>query len=195
MRKGANEMAKHNKHLFRLNSRRAAIVVYECLGVVVVALIAVLLTLTYVVRVVGVDGTSMMPTLKDNDRLLLTYYEKTYDRGDIVVIDRYGEEPLIKRIIAIGNDTVEIEHGQVRVNGDLLKEFYIQGTTEIDADSNAKRKWEVQEGFVFVMGDNRNPGASVDSRKDSIGLISVKDIVGRARWCIWPPSSFGSIYD
>ena len=188
-------MAKHNKHVFRLNSRRAAIVVYECLGVIVAALIAVLLTLTYVVRVVGVDGSSMMPTLKDNDRLLLTYYEETYDRGDIVVIDRYGDKPLIKRIIAIGNDTVEIEGGQVKVNDELLNEYYIQGTTELDPDSDGKKKWEVPEGFVFVMGDNRNPGASVDSRKDSIGLISVKDIVGRARWCIWPPSSFGSIHD
>lgn len=183
-------MAKHNKHTFRLNSRRAAIVVYDWIGAVVVALIAILVLLTYVLRVVGVDGDSMLPTLHDNDRLILTYNEDKYDPNDIVVIDRYTDAPLIKRVIAVAGDTIEIINTTVYINGQPLQEPYIQGTT---LPRDFKGKLLIPPDYVFVMGDNRTD--SHDSRSEDIGLVSVKDIVGRARWCVWPPSSFGSIYD
>jgi len=183
-------MEKHRRYTFRQNSRRAAIAVYDWIAAVVVALIAIVLVLTYILRVVGVDGDSMVPTLLDGDRLLLTYAEAKYDQGDIVVIDRYNNEPLIKRVIAVGGDTIEIVDTQVYVNNVMLVEPYINGTT-IARDMN--KKVVVPSGYVFVMGDNRT--VSKDSRMNEIGLISEKDIVGRARWCIWPPTSFGSIYD
>lgn len=183
-------MAEHKKHAFRINSRRAAIVVYDWISAIVLALIAILIMLTYVMRIVGVDGESMMPSLKDGDRLVLTYNSEPYDVGDIIVIDRYGEEPLIKRIIAVGDSTIEIVDTNVIVNGVQQSEWYIQGITR---PHNSITKWEVPDGYVFVMGDNRSD--SHDSRDEDIGLISEKDIVGRARWCVWPPSSFGSIYD
>lgn len=183
-------MAKHNKHLFRLNSRRAAIAVYDWMGAVVAALIAIVVVLTYVLRVVGVDGDSMVPTLQDEDRLLLTYNSSHYAQGDIIVIDRYSEEPLIKRVIAVGGDTIEIVNTKVYVNDVELAEPYIQGTT---VARDLKGKTVVPAGYLFVMGDNRS--ISKDSRMEEIGLISVKDVVGKARWCIWPPASFGSIYD
>lgn len=183
-------MAKHNKYTFRQNSRRVAIAVYDWLGAVMAALIVIVLVLTYILRVVGVDGDSMVPTLLDGDRLLLTYAESDYEQGDIVVIDRYSNEPLIKRVIAVGGDAIEIINTQVYVNNVMLVEPYINGTT-VSRDMN--KKVIVPPGYVFVMGDNRT--VSKDSRLNEIGLISEKDIVGRARWCIWPPTSFGSIYD
>ena len=183
-------MANQKKYQFRMNSRRAAIMIYDWIGAVVLALIGIMIMLTYVMRIVGVDGESMMPGLKDGDRLVLTYNSAPYDIGDIIVIDRYGEEPLIKRIIAVGDSTVEINGTDVYVNGVKQSEWYIQGTTR---PHGAVTKWEVPDGYVFVMGDNRSD--SHDSRDEDIGLISEKDIVGRARWCVWPPSSFGSIYD
>lgn len=183
-------MGKHNQHAFRLYSRRAAIVIYDWIGAVVVALIAIVVLLTYILRVVGVDGDSMLPTLQDGERLLLTYNTDQYDQGDIIVIDRYNDEPLIKRVIAVGGDTVEINNTRVFVNNVELVEPYIQGTT---VARDIKGKVAVPSGYVFVMGDNRS--ISKDSRMNEIGLISEKDIVGKARWCVWPPASFGTIYD
>ena len=183
-------MGKHNKHIFRLNSRRAAVAVYDWIGAIVVALIAIVVALTYMLRVVGVDGDSMLPTLQDGDRLLLTYNTKTLDHGDIIVIDRYNDDPLIKRVIAVGGETISIENTTVYVNGIEMVETYIQGTT---VARDVKDEMVVPAGYVFVMGDNRS--ISRDSRMNEIGLISVKDIVGKARWCIWPPKSFGRIYE
>ncbi len=183
-------MGKHNKHIFRLNSRRAAVAVYDWIGAIVVALIAIVVALTYMLRVVGVDGDSMLPTLQDGDRLLLTYNTKTLDHGDIIVIDRYNDDPLIKRVIAVGGETISIENTKVFVNNVELVETYIQGTT---VARDVKEEMVVPAGYVFVMGDNRS--ISKDSRMNEIGLIAVKDIVGKARCCIWPPESFGRIYE
>lgn len=183
-------MGKHNKHLFRLNSRRAAITVYDWLAAAVAALIAIVIVLTYVLRVVGVDGDSMVPTLYHNDRLLLTYNTSELDQGDIIVIDRYSTEPLIKRVIAVGGDSVEIINTKVYVNNIELVEPYIKGTT---VARDTKGKIRIPAGYVFVMGDNRS--ISKDSRMKEIGLISTKDIVGKVRWCVWPPTSFGNVYD
>ena len=154
------------------------------------SLTVIVLLLTYVMRIVGVDGGSMLTTLQHEDRLLLTYADNEFAYGDIVVIDRYSGEPLIKRVIAVGGDTIEIVNTQVVVNGVRLDEPYIQGSTVL---RDMKGKVTIPDGYVFVMGDNRS--ISKDSRLNEIGLISVKDIVGKARWRVWPPSAFGKIYE
>lgn len=181
---------KHNRYTFRQNSRRAAIAVYDWIGAIVASLTVIVLLLTYVLRVVGVDGGSMLPTLEDDDRLLLTYASDEFEYGDIVVIDRYAGEPLIKRVIAVGGDTIEIINTEVFVNGVRLSESYIRGNT-VPRDMTGEVL--VPEGFVFVMGDNRS--VSKDSRMNEIGLISEKDIVGKALWRVWPPTAFGKIYE
>lgn len=183
-------MRKHDKFTFRLNSRRAAIVIYDWIGAVIAALTAIVVILTYILRVVGVDGDSMQPTMQNGDRLLLTYTCSELEQGDIVVIDRYDTEPLIKRVIATGGDTIEIVNTKVYVNNVMLVEPYIKGTTTARDMSG---KLTVPPGYIFVMGDNRT--VSKDSRMNAVGLISEKDVVGKARWCIWPPKSFGSIRD
>ena len=174
------------KHVFsaRERNRHAVITVYEWAGVIVATMTVLLLLLTFVVRIVGVKGDSMLPTLRNGDRLLLSCLSTQYTQGDIVVIDRYTEDALIKRVIAIENDVVSIEDGEVYINGQQLSEPYIQGIT-VNKDFNETAV--VPKGCVFVMGDNRSD--SRDSRMDEIGMISQKDIVGKVLVTIWPPSS------
>ena len=170
-------------------SRRLVVSVYDWVGTIVVALAVFALLLSYVFRVVGVDGDSMLPTLNNEDRLLLSTFDTEYQHGDIVVVDRYTDEPLIKRVIAVGGDTLSItSSGVVSVNGTVLDEPYIQGETVLfDFPGTTK----VPSGYLFVMGDNRS--MSKDSRKTEIGLISIKDVVGKAVYRVWPLQSFGKI--
>ena len=164
---------------------------YEWVEAAVFSLIVVVLVFAFIFRIVGVDGTSMMTTLKDSDRLILTHLLYEPERGDIVVINRYTKEPLIKRVIGVAGDTVEIDEEQhrVRINGVLLDEPYIHVPTY--PEGMAGKTVEIPDGKVFVLGDNRV--ASLDSR--SIGLIDEGDILGKAVFRILPFDRIGSIYE
>ena len=140
----------------------------------------------------------MYPTLHEGDQLLISSFG--YDepeRGDIVVLmaDGFMDEPLVKRVIALGGDTVEIdgEEGVVYVNGEALYEPYINdlaGQAMYTGDLTGA--FTVPEGEVFVMGDNRN--GSSDSRKlYEIGTIPYEKIVGKAIFRIFPFSRVGSL--
>lgn len=93
------------------------------------SLIVVVLVFTFLFRIVGVDGRSMQTTLMDKDRLILSALPYTPERGDIVVINRYTKEPLVKRIIAVENDTISIDEESHRVilNGEILDEPIYSG--------------------------------------------------------------------
>jgi signal peptidase I len=164
---------------------------YEWVEAAIFSLICVVLVFTFLFRVVGVDGPSMTPTLLNTERLIMTNLNYTPERGDIVVINRYTQEPLVKRIIALAGDYLEIdgETGEVRVNGETLNETYIQGTTY---PKEFQSPQTVPENCVFVMGDNREN--STDSRSLMVGFVPVKNIMGKAVWRIWPFSKFGSVY-
>lgn len=181
----------------------AAATLYEWIEAAVVSLVCVALVYCFLFRVVGVDGESMQMTLMDQDRLLLTSGYEQVTRGDIVVISRELKpditaadgggrtvmlEPLIKRVIAVGGDTLSIEDGQVYLNGELLSEPYLNQTTPAFELTGTVT---VPEGHVFVMGDNR--WDSHDSRWNDIGFVEVGDIVGKVFWRIWPLSSFGAV--
>ena len=169
--------------------RRYLLSLYDWMGTLIVALSIFALLFAFVIRVVGVDGTSMEPTFQNGDRLLLSVTEDTYLRGDIVVVDRYTDEPLIKRVIAVGGDTISIDTaGRVFVDGEMLDETYIQGETVLRDFSGPLK---IPQGYLFVMGDNRS--VSKDSRSAEIGLISVKDVVGKAVYCVWPLDAIGKI--
>ena len=146
------------------------------------------LLFTFLFRVVGVEGDSMMDTLYGGDRLILCPALSSPDRGDIVVINRYTDEPLVKRVIGVAGDTLEIDEElhRVRLNGELLDEPYVQYPTPA---YDMTGEVAVPEGYVFVMGDHRND--SHDSRAADIGLVPVDDIVGWAAFRIWPPQRIG----
>ena len=182
-------MKRLNASYERSLGRRLIVSVYDWVGTIVVALAVFSLLLAYVFRVVGVDGDSMLPTLNDGDRLLLSTYDTDFQYGDIVVVDRYTEEPLIKRVIAVGGDTLTItSDGVVSVNGSVLDEPYIQGETLLFEFPGTTK---IPSGYLFVMGDNRS--MSKDSRKTEIGLVSVKDVVGKAVYRVWPMQFLGKV--
>ncbi len=174
----------------RSKERRLVTTLFDWVGAMVTALVVLVVLFTFVFRNVGVDGDSMQPTLQTGDRLLLSSLVSDYQRGDIVVIDRYTDEPLIKRVVAMAGDTVEIlGDGTLLINGLEQHEPYIQGYT---VPRDIEGVVTVPDGCLFVMGDNRT--TSKDSRLNEIGMVSVKDVVGKAIFRLWPLSSFGGVY-
>lgn len=158
------------------------------------AVIVVFLIFALVFKAVGVDGDSMVPTLIDGDWVAVSGITMSVDRGDIVVITQPWERnvPIIKRIIAVGGDTVDIDFdtNEVFVNGVLIDEPYIAEPTSVSYDVDFPIT--VDEGKVFVMGDNRN--VSLDSRSSKIGLIDERYILGKALVRIYPASEW-KIYE
>ena len=138
---------------------------------------------------VRVDGSSMLPTLEDGELVVVNRLAYVFGaqakRGDIVVFDSplAPEEDLIKRVIGLSGDEIKIEAGQVYINGTPLEEPYI---SESPAYSGI---WQIEDGCVFVLGDNRND--SSDSH--SWGPLATKDIVGKAILIYWPLSKISLI--
>lgn len=160
--------------------------VYDWLDSLIYAILLILLIFTFFFRVVGVNGDSMNPTLQSGDWLTVSAITNEVKTGDIVVITQPNSlnEPLIKRVIAKGGDTVNIDfiEGTVTVNGKILYEPYIAEKTEISGDY--VYPLEIPEGYIFVMGDNRNN--SLDSRFRTIGLIDERYVLGVAETRIYP---------
>ena len=167
-----------------------AATLYDYVGAIVAAMVMLVLLFTFLFRAAGVHGDSMQPTLQNGDRLVLVSHFYTPSRGDIVVINRYTEEPLIKRVIGVAGDRVYIDEtmGFVYINGERLNESYISGFT---ASREMVGEVTVPEGCLFVLGDNR--GISKDSRFREIGMVKVTDVVGRAVFRLWPITKFGLI--
>ena len=179
---------KHSK----VNSaqKRAVNAAYEWVGAMITALLIPVILFALFIRVVTVEGTSMNNTLMNNDRLVLYCYDTNYEYGDIVVIDRHTQSPLIKRVIAVGGDTVEItSDARVYRNGELLEESYTLGETERHSVIGTVT---VPDGHLFVLGDNRS--VSHDSRSREIGFVPVSDVVGKAILRVWPLRTFGGLY-
>ncbi len=150
------------------------------------AVIVVFFIFAFVFRVVGVDGDSMMPTLHNGDWLAVSGGITEPERGDIVVVTQPWERnvPIIKRVIAVENDTVDIDFANhlVYVNGEVIDEPYILEPTQLQYDMQFPLT--VDEGCVFVMGDNRND--SLDSRSTQIGLVDERYILGKTLFRIYP---------
>ncbi len=167
-------------------------VVYEWAEAVTVAFAVVVLVFAFLFRLVSVDGTSMMSTLEDGQRLILSRFPYTPAYEDIVVISlEEGAEPLIKRIIGLPGDTIEVtDEGAVLRNGEQLTEAYIRVATDKE---NMEGAVTVPDGMVFVMGDNRARNCSLDSR--TFGCISQTTLVGKAVFRVSPLNQWGSLYD
>ena len=162
---------------------------YEWVRALVCTVLAAVLLFTFVVRVVVVDGESMRETLQDQDILLALCDPLcgTYEAGDIVVLSKETFEngnPIIKRVIATEGQWVDIdfEAGIVYVNGNPLEESYTKTPTNLYEGVNFPLM--VEDGCVFVMGDNRNE--SKDSRSPEIGQVDKREILGKAIFLFLP---------
>ena len=161
---------------------------YEWVQALVCSVLVVVMLFTFVIRLIGVDGHSMVPTLQDGDRLLVlnSLLYDDYKYGDIVVLrkDTFMEEPIVKRVIAEEGQTVDIDFstGSIYVDGVLLKENYINELTFLE--EGTEFPLTVPEGSVFVMGDNRNH--SSDSRDSRLGTVDVRYVIGKAVFLAFP---------
>jgi len=148
--------------------------------------IAILINL-FLAQATRVYGSSMEPNLHTDQRLVVekvSYRFHDPQRGDVVVIrmPERGPELLIKRIIALPGETIEIRNGQVLINGNAIDEPYLTQPTR-----GSYGPTTISEGYVFVMGDNR--GASNDSRV--FGPVELEQVVGRAWVSYWPLEQLG----
>jgi len=174
--------------------RSAAAELLEYLHDIVYILALILLVLTFCFRVVIVSGSSMFSTLVDGDYLLLLNNPLCgeLEQGDIVVasMDRFrGGEAIVKRVIATEGQTVDIDfrQGIVFVDGVALEEEYIYTQTHLS--EGMEFPLVVEEGCVFLMGDNRMD--SRDSRAPEIGQVDTREILGRAVFLMLPGTGTG----
>lgn len=162
---------------------------YEWVQSLVGSVLIVVAIFTFVIRMMGVDGHSMLNTLQHGDRLLvvnsLLYHDYKY--GDIVILRKDGvfdDDPIVKRVIAVEGQTVDIDftEGIVYVDGEALEEDYIREPTYIA--EGTEFPLTVPEGSIFVMGDNRN--GSSDSRDYRLGTVDTRYVIGKAAFLIFP---------
>ena len=168
--------------------------IYDWIYCLSVALIICVVIFAFFIRLIDGRGTSMNPTLNNNDKMLVSglFYEPKV--GDVVVFkkDEYDpERALVKRVIATEGQVInmDFDHGIVYVDGVPIEEDYIMEPTTNKIDFIGPQT--VPEGCVFVMGDNRN--ASTDSRKKEIGMVDTRLILGRAYAVVYPLSQVRAI--
>ena len=165
---------------------------FDWITSVVIAVIFLCVVFTFIVRPVRVDGDSMLPTLQDGNWLIVSAFDTNPKQGEIVIVTQPNETakggPVVKRVIAVGGQEVDIDfdEGIVYVDGEALDEPYILEKTHRSFD--VKFPLTVPEGYLFVMGDNRND--SLDSRSTKIGLIDERYVLGSCLFRVYP---FGEI--
>lgn len=179
----------------------------EWVAVIAGAVVVALLVRTFLFTTFWIPTGSMEPTLMGSprkDRVIvnrLSYKLHDVNRGDIVVFDVPDGEPvmsvegqqvneLIKRVVGLPGETVTLRDGRVYIDGTLLEEDYLPDGTRTEASCGVST-FEIPEGHVFVMGDNR--GGSRDARCWRDPALDEDAIVGRAFFRIWPLSVLGGI--
>lgn len=182
--------------------RRPGAEIYEWLQLFLGCVVAAVVLFNCVARLTRVDGDSMNYTLRHGEIILLWSLGYTPEQGDIVVLNKTSvllsdwDEPraIIKRVIAVGGQTVDIDYadGIVYVDGQPLDEPYLPEEMYMPfAPTMQQTHWEIPEGSVFVMGDNRNN--STDSRDLQLGPIDNDYIMGKAVLALWPIERFGIV--
>lgn len=186
----SSEVAQSNSGVFKA--------LREWLVVILVALGAALLVRMFVLQQYYISGPSMESTLFQDNRVLvnkLSYRLHDIHRGDVVVFERItmdgatvAHDDLIKRVVALEGDTVEIKNCELFVNGAVVSEEYLPEDDLSQTDPNNRcgqpmvEKTTIPAGKVYVLGDNRPE--SFDSRR--FGPIEEKYVIGRAFVVVWP---------
>ena len=174
------------------NTRVYVSALYDWVEAAVFSLICVVVVFTFFFRIVGVDGSSMVPTLHHGDILILQSLGYKPRQNDVVVLTKesFMEQPIVKRVIATEGQTVDIdfETGEVSVDGTVLQEDYINALTTVDGGVHFPLT--VAEGCIFVLGDNR--GISKDSRYPDVGQIDKREVLGKAIFLMYPGTDEGT---
>jgi signal peptidase I len=176
----------------RRRKKRRAGFTELCLTILVAFVLVFGLVRPFVLEAFRIPSESMVPTLEVGDRVLANkfiYRLTEPERGDVVVFESVGEgddQKLIKRIVAVAGDEIEVRNGTLLVNGEEQEEPYL---TENPPFNGSYEPTEVPEEHVFVMGDNR--ANSADSRV--FGPLPVENIEGEAFMRFWPPLRIGSL--
>lgn len=158
--------------------------VIEVVVIVAAAFVLALLVQQFMVKPFAIPSPSMVPTLVEGDRVLvnrLVYHFRSPQRGDIIVFHppgRPGSDPFIKRVVAVGGDTIAVHDGALYVNGVAQDEPFIKEHPIVDDFPETT----IAQGYVWAMGDNRNN--SGDSRV--FGPVSEEAIMGEAFAVYWP---------
>ena len=149
-----------------------------------VIILVVLVIRTFVITPIVVQGESMVPTLLGNEVMILKKYDTSYQRFDIVVVDKSVEgDNLIKRVIGLPGETIRYTDGKLYINDKVVKDKYAFGIT------NDFREVKLGKDEYFLMGDNR--GVSLDSR--TLGIIKHNEIEGTAGIVIYPFNKIGKV--
>ncbi len=158
---------------------------------ILVAVAAAFLIIMFLYQPVRVEGTSMLPELRDRDRLFINkfaYHFESISRGDVVVF-HYPDDPAlsyIKRVIALPGDTLRIDEGRVFVNGRRIQEPYVPLRFR---DTRSVAEMVIPANEYFVMGDHR----SISSDSRDFGPVPRKMIYGKAAFVYWPADNMGVI--
>ena len=167
---------------------------YDWLQVFVLVAVALVVLFGFVGRITPVDGISMEPTLRHGDLMLVRDLGYTDPQpGDVIVLTKAFDAaagPIVKRVIAVGGQQVEIDYaaGTVRVDGRILDEPYL-GEAMRAPHYGGLTSVAVPEGSIFVMGDNRNH--SNDSRDVTLGTVDTRYVLGKVELVFFPFSHFG----
>ncbi|MCC8192671.1 MAG: signal peptidase I [Ruminococcus sp.] len=181
--------------LNRLNNRRAFLkVLYSTIAsLLVVAALAVLISMLFL-PVLRVTGTSMMPTLQNED-LVVCQKRGSFEQGDVIAF-YYNNKILLKRVIAVSGDYVDIDdNGNVWVKKQgedeykMLDEPYV--TEKALGECDITLPYQVPDQRIFVTGDNR--ATSIDSRSTTVGCVFEESVVGKVTLRLWPLSSIGLV--
>ena len=168
---------------------------FEWFEEVIIAVVAVVLIFAFLFRVVTVNGDSMLPNYTEDDKLIISGMFYEVKQGDVVVVVNVLEDPIIKRVIALPGQVVDIDNdtGMVSVDGEVLDEsaYTENGLTVSYGADMMTFPQTVPEGCIFVMGDNRNH--SSDSRRSDLGMVDERYVLGHVLSVLFPFSQFGSV--
>ncbi len=178
------------KDFFTSKSRKPKSSFREWVETILISGILAFFIITFIVQSFVVKGSSMEPSFHNSERVFVNKFIYRFtepDRGDVIVFKPDGDprNRYIKRVIGLPGDTIIIENKEVRVNGEVIEEEYI----DVLIGENYGT-YEVPEGHVFVLGDNRHLYASSDSRfmppEGTVGYVDYNSISGKAFLVYWP---------